>query len=255
MRNARRLVLALTLLPGLVLWPRWPGLAQTAPSSSEKKPTIKDPRYRAPQLPEHLQQEESAESIILAPGGELDLKRVQRALLKKQERQSRRGGRLKEREYYERLETEAGRRAIERDILDQFGVEEFPYESQGGRHEHSESPGRRFQIVFFLSLPITAAFVGGAISAARQSRGDGGGLTLEESAGALAGGMVFSALIGWYDHNRWIEFQRRRIEAEADPAPAPEGPTGSAGLRALYLAGPGSDTAPNALVFGVQFSY
>ena len=237
----------------LVLWA--PSLAaQVGPGAGavqEQQPTVRDPRYRPPQIPEYLQDDESAEDVILSPAGGLDPEKVQRALLKKQERTRRRTDLLREREYYERSRTEAGRRLIERDVLEQFGVERFPYETKGGRHEHHETAGRRFQIVFFLSLPITAAFVGGGIALGKQSRGDASRLTLEESGWALAGGMVFSGMIGWYDNVRWRRFKRKHLEEHGVPEPlSSRGAERMAGLGEIAL-----EPARRDLRMGVHFAF
>lgn len=230
-------VLLVLLLPVFVLDAQ---TGQAGGSFEEKKPTIKDPRYQAPQLPEHLKNDQAAEDLILSPAGDLDLEKVQRALLKKQERKERAARRLREREFNERLETEAGRRTIEEDILEKFGIQSFPYAEQGGKHEYHETAGRRFEIVFFLSLPFTAALVGGSVALARQSRGESGALSIEESGGALLGGMVLSSLIGWYDNRRWVEFHRNRIDAGAAPDASRSDPPAERLARSL-AAGLGSD--------------
>ena len=95
---------------------------------------------------------------------------------------------------------------LEKSLKEQFGKDGLPLDF--GKHSYHESPVRRFQIVFFLSLPITALFTYGIWRGSRyianpvENR-----LTAGESAGVAGIGAVLSGLIGWYDYYRVKRYQ------------------------------------------------
>ena len=101
-------------------------------------------------------------------------------------------------------------------MLSQFGVDEIPYRNYN--LPYTETAGRRFSIIFGLSLPITMGFSYGVAALAKQGLGGGAvKLTGPETAGFIGVGLILSGLIGWYDHIKWTEFQASRAAPEDLP--------------------------------------
>ena len=96
---------------------------------------------------------------------------------------------------------------LEKSLQEQFGKQQLP--QNFGKHPYHESPARRFQIVFFLSLPITALVTYGIWRGSKYlANPRENSLTAGESAGVAGIGAVFSGLIGWYDYYRVKRYQQ-----------------------------------------------
>lgn len=90
---------------------------------------------------------------------------------------------------------------MERRLEEQFGDEGFPADM--GQQQYRESAGRRFSIIFFLSLPFATLYSYGIWSGVRALGGNadealGGG----EHIGIVGAGALLAALIGWYDNRQ-----------------------------------------------------
>ncbi|MBE7437243.1 MAG: hypothetical protein HS115_02220 [Spirochaetales bacterium] len=164
--------------------------------NKEQKPSGRDPRYIPPSLPEHLQPE-SSPALLFSPDGSIDLEKARENLRKGERNKEQRAVQNRARDYYNQSES---RSVYEKKVLRQFGLQQFRYADPD--EPYSETPGRRFQIVYFLSLPFTAALAGGLYSLSLHSRGDVRSLTFYETAGALAAGALLSGGIAYYDHRR-----------------------------------------------------
>jgi len=174
------------------------GLAsQFAPEATrEQRPGVRDPRYIPPALPEHLTPE-ATPALLFSPDGSIDLEKARENLRRAEIQKEGRAVQNRAREFYNQSEN---RSVYEKKVLRQFGLDEFRYADPN--EPYRETPSRRFQIVYFLSLPFTAALAGGLYSLSLHSRGDVRSLTFYETAGALAAGAVLSGGIAYYDHQR-----------------------------------------------------
>ena len=90
---------------------------------------------------------------------------------------------------------------LEQALLDQFGRQGFSDEL--GYHPYHESPARRFQIVFLLSLPLSLVYAYALVSLFKVlSNNNSSRFTDTETGAALSLGLGFSGSIGYYDYRR-----------------------------------------------------
>ena len=95
---------------------------------------------------------------------------------------------------------------LEQALLDQFGRQGFSDEL--GYHPYHESPSRRFQIVFLLSLPISMVYAYALVGLFKAfSNSLSSKFTDTERGTAFALGLGFSGAIGYYDHQRTQEYR------------------------------------------------
>ncbi|MDH5656389.1 MAG: hypothetical protein OEZ34_10805 [Spirochaetia bacterium] len=161
----------------------------------EKHPTSRDPRYIPSILPPDLRKQlQPGEHSILSPTGEIDLESILMSQPKKKK-----DSRMQR--YIEQRDEDLIRKNeylfLEKQLAAQFGINSFPAGER--REEYSETSWRRFQIIFFTSLPITLAISYGIISAAANTTV----FTGPQTAGMAFMGLTSSGLIGWYDHVQW----------------------------------------------------
>jgi hypothetical protein len=185
----------------------FPLIAQdvTAPSSSpyggqtvqpsEKKPMPKDPRYLpAPMVPPSLRKSlKPGMMSVFTQSGEVDPE----ALLKDQRERD-----ASKNRYYESnneaLMTKDEHLYFEKKISRQFGVDRYP-EPRGIERVYTETPARRFQIVFFTALPFMLALSYGAVRSTKSS----GSFSGPQTAGFLTAGTTAALGIAWYDQSEW----------------------------------------------------
>ena len=106
-----------------------------------------------------------------------------------------------ERQWQQAHEEKNDTSLLEQSLLDQFGKKGFPKEM--GSQPYHESPGRRYQIVFFISFPITALYAYGLFALPKAASGEStSSLSGAEVFGVLSLATVLSALIGWYDYSQ-----------------------------------------------------
>ena len=168
--------------------------------NEEHFPTPRDPRYTPPLISEEQrrQLDSGGESVLLLSGEDLDAATVlesQRA----QAAAARAGRERYEERDANRLDEQGNRRAAaERAMLRQFGTDGFP---RGfGQVPYTETPARRFSIVFFLSLPFTAGFTFGAWGLGKSIAGEPTRFDTGESIAGISLALVLSAGIAYYDH-------------------------------------------------------
>lgn len=90
---------------------------------------------------------------------------------------------------------------LEQALLDQFGRQGFSDEL--GYHPYHESAGRRFQITFLLSLPISLVYAYGLVSLAKILSNDlSSAFTDTETGIFITLGLGFSGGIAYYDQRR-----------------------------------------------------
>ena len=121
---------------------------------------------------------------------------------------------------------------LEQALLDQFGSKGFHKDL--GKHPYHESPGRRFQIVFTLSLPFSLLYSYALVSLiksasnSRQSQ-----LNAVEAGSIAASALGFSAWIGWQDYKK-VQSQKAQQETGLDNASF-HGSRASKGSAALLI--------------------
>ncbi len=177
-----------------------PGLG-TVPALREKRPSPRDPRYVPPINLPNMKEPTNPAALFLF-SGDLDAQKFMQSRNKEKK-----ATRYDEALYDEFPVGGEERFLRERDMMRQFGVDQIPYGRE--KPEESESALRRFQIVFFISLPVTAAASYGLFRAIHGP----GGFTRGQTIGvfALAGGL--STGIGLYDHS-----QNQKMQAFRDSA-------------------------------------
>ncbi len=170
----------------------------------EKRPTPENPSYLPPLIPPSLRNSMNSmnPATMLNPGA-LDAK----SFRKSQEEQALLKKKRKDRKFEYELKNipEGNERAVfERSLLHQFGTDVFP--EYAGRHDpyYTETSLRRFQIIFFLSLPVTAAGTYGTAQLIRSAQGQKMGVYDGPSTAAMvAVSLLLSGGIAWYDHIMW----------------------------------------------------
>ncbi|MEQ9362688.1 MAG: hypothetical protein RIF32_00510, partial [Leptospirales bacterium] len=175
-------------------------------SQLEKFPTPRDPSYVPPLLPQSAldsanQSEAGGSALIFSAGGGGDLVTLFTERRAAQLEAARRADRYGERNAQYLDETGQDRALLEQNLRRQFGSSRgLPRDF--GDSRYSETPARRFSIVFFLSLPITAGVVGGLYQAFGPGVSINGPADYPALLGILGVGGVFSALIGYYDYTQ-----------------------------------------------------
>lgn len=218
-----------------------PGVT-TPQGGEEKKPTNRDPSYLPPLLPEYLRRRLNPNAgLLLSTGGEFDLESFVQAQALQKANRKKPFDRYESRDYSDTADSLEDRSRFEADVLRQFGVN-VPQQSPLGHQEYQESAGRRFQIVFLLSLPITTAFSYGVVTAAKGTFGRTSGLNNGETIAVGVGGLLASGIIAWRDLGLWRAAEHERLRKRDIPAPsAAPGPSGKSpasapqGLRSLEL--------------------
>lgn len=193
-----------------------------AGAQQEKFPTPRDPSYVAPLLPqstidETQQGELGGSALIFSAGGGGDLVSLFAERRAAQLEAARRADRYGERNAQYLDETGQDRVLLEQNLLRQFGSSRGLPRDFGDGH-YSETPARRFSIVFLISLPVTAGVIGGIY----QTFGPGVTINGPPDYPALLGiigiGSVFSALIGYYDYTRMAELRAHTVGHRAREA-------------------------------------
>lgn len=173
------------------------------------RPEPKDPRYVPSLVPEYMQKKiDPRADFILAPEGIRDPARTMNEFILRQRTKKKGADRYDDREFSDEADTPADRRRFERSVLRQFGVDTVPYYEP--HSEYRESAGRRFQIVFFLSLPFTLGLSYALAAVATNSVRGSVVLNGTETAIFVATGLALSAGIAWYDHTRWLEYREKK---------------------------------------------
>lgn len=97
---------------------------------------------------------------------------------------------------------------LEQAILDQFGRQGFS--NKLAYHPYHESPSRRFQIIFLLSLPISLAYSYACVTFVKilLKSSNRSTFTDTDMGLTLALGLAFSGGIGYYDYQRSQEYNR-----------------------------------------------
>lgn len=182
-----------------------PLLSQTVgtPNTVEEKyPTPRDPTYTAPMIPPYLRstQTNSAAELLLNPEG----------VQEQSQEYPDAAERLREEiQTSNELENKGDRIYLENQYLQQYGMDSYDFRLPYSE-SYSEDGWRRAQIVFFLSLPITAGITYGTMSGIKQSQGESNRFTGPQTA-LLAGlSVLFSSAIAWYDHSNWIEWKEKQ---------------------------------------------
>lgn len=192
-----------TTQPGTTQNSVLPGIG-TAPNLQEKRPSPRDPRYRPPISAPGLK--EPTPGALFLFSGDMD---AQKWMDSRQQQNSRKATRYEEAIYDDLPPGGAERKRREESYLRQFGLERFPYAGPD-THEH-ESPARRFQIVFFISLPITMAASYGIFKLGSGGSAFSRGQTL----GVLGLGAGLSAGIGYYDYLQFKQIEARTLPPAA----------------------------------------
>lgn len=203
----------------VLLTPRLPIVAQnvTSPAFKEKRPTTRDPGYRAPNIPPQLRDQldlspEDPGSLILNPKGDISIDTYTR-LMDKKEEEKRQADSIRWQRDVRNIPGGQERVILEKSLLRQFGADDFPHEWRKDAH-YEESSFRRFQITFFLSLPIT---MGAAYALGSGLKSSSGGsptvFTGPETAAMVLTGLGASAWIGWYDLSEWKKLKVEKVSA------------------------------------------
>lgn len=190
-----------------------PGANPTA-GYVERIPTPRDPTYKPPLLPEYQRRriQTGAASLLLAPGTvnleEFFRQREEQFKLRRKNRIRR-----EERELEDILDYGGERSLLDTLLTRQFDVTGLPYYSES---EHfQETPVRRFQTVFCISLPVTMAASYFVFRAIRQSEGySPRKLNGPMTVGFLAVGTLAAGIIAGYDYYKTFGSGRE----EAKPA-------------------------------------
>lgn len=197
-----------------------PGATQPGTSSAEKRPTSRNPRYIPPFLPEYLRRKlDPAAGLLLSSSEGLDFEALIRLRALQRSRRKNRFSRYEGRDYSETADADRDRHLFEADMLRQFGVT-LPGLPSGASEPYHETAGRRFQIVFLLSLPITSVFSYGIVTAAKGTFGRKAGLTQSETIAVALGGLLSSGFIAFRDLRLWREEERRRFQERERPGGA-----------------------------------
>ena len=168
---------------------------QNSYSLEEKFPTSRNPRYVPSIIPPKLRKQlQPGSETIFTPSGEVDMEKFME--MQKSKKKKTQLNRYMEQRSEDLIEKDEYR-YMEKRLADQFGVNEFPLGEREDTYEETSS--RRFQIVFFTSLPITLGISYGIVSTSTRSRVFNG----PQTAGIGILGIAASALIAWYDHVQW----------------------------------------------------
>ncbi len=182
----------------------------------EKRPTPEDPSYQESVLTPTMRRAQennfsATGALLLNPAGSIDMQAFTAARQKQEEAKAKAASRRFQREIDE-IPGGRERVILERSVMRQFGVDEIPYQWRK-EEPHHETGWRRFQVTFFLSMPITMGAVyviarGLKSSAGQSARRYTGG----ETAGMVFTGLLFSGGIAFYDYIKWKELPSSRDE-------------------------------------------
>lgn len=188
----------------------------------EKFPSPRDPSYVAPVLPQGVREDagDSLEdpALLLATGGGLDgggdLLSVFTERRRKQQEAARRNDRYGEQRAQD-LEAAGEERVLsEQAVLRQFGDRGFPRDL-GSPPQYTETPGRRFGIVWGLAMPITTGFVATLYELGGPGIRTNGPPDYAALGGVFAGGALLAALIAYYDYDEMQQLYAHRSAHEA----------------------------------------
>ncbi len=114
--------------------------------------------------------------------------------------------RYQERQWQQLYEEGNDRLLLEQALLYQFGSQGFT--NNLGKIPYHESPQRRFEIVFLLSLPFSALYAYGLVSLIKILSGSPkAGFNNVETGSFIGMALGFSAFVGWYD-NRQVKLHK-----------------------------------------------
>ncbi|MCR9141407.1 MAG: hypothetical protein NXI24_04085 [bacterium] len=187
----------------------------------EKFPTPRDPSYVPPLLSQSTldsaNETELGGSALVFSGGGGDLVSLFAERRAAQLEAARRADRYGERNAQYLDQTGQDRALLEQNLQRQFGsARGLPRDF--GKSHYTETPARRFSVVFFLSLPITAGVVGGLYQAFGPGVVIDGPADYPALLGILGAGSVFSALIGYYDYKQTYEARAHAVGHRAREA-------------------------------------
>ena len=182
-------------------------------SLQDKRPSPRDPTAKKSVIPPQYKKnlDSTSPALMIDPTGEATLERFQKAQEEKALEKKRMAGRLLEKDM-EDIPSDRERVILEKNLLQQFGTEQYPREWQLPEPYENETPLRRFQITFFLSLPFSMGVSYGLFSAVKQAYGEPRALTGPQTAGMLLLGVALSTGVGLYDLDRWEETESRTEE-------------------------------------------
>lgn len=196
---------AALLLAGASLHAQTLTLQPGSGTQTEKFPTPRDPSYVPPLVPQStldsLNESDAGGSALIFGSGGGDLVSIFAERRRAQAEAARRADRYGERNAQLLDETGQDRVFIEQSVMRQFGTSRGLPRDFGKAH-YTETPGRRFSVVFFLSLPITSAFVGGLYQLFGPGISVNGPADYPALFGVVGVGSLFSALIGYYDYSQ-----------------------------------------------------
>lgn len=186
--------------------------------TEKKNPTPRDPRYNDPVIPPQFRNKntlEPASGLLLNPTGEIDMESMLRSRQSQDSNRERAKAELRIRRYDD-IPEDKKRVILQKSILRQFGVDDFPH-SWRGELPYTETPVRRFQITFFLSLPVTMSLSYGLLSLSHMASDQS---TRAYSAGETISmvvlGVGLSSWVAWYDLERYRE---KTAPSNLDDAP------------------------------------
>lgn len=200
-----------TLIPSAVLIPFFSLFAQTVTNPGvggvDKRPTPTDPSYQYNNLPPSMRRAQENSSggvggLLFNPTGAIDINAFSMSRQKQEEAKEK----MASKKFLHEIEDIPGgkeRVILEKSIMRQFGMDEIPYQWKK-EEPHHESGLRRFQITFFLSLPISMGVTYAVASALKTNAGQSARrYTGPQTAAMVVTGMLFSGGIALYDYSRW----------------------------------------------------
>lgn len=192
--------------------------AQVLPNmnTKEKRPSPKSPDASNPMLSPQLRKmlEEGGElppEFQIGTSGKLDMESYLQSQKKKKQEEKKREHLLWEKTS-EDIPDEDERYLLEKSVMQQFGTEQFVYQSHH-RAPYRETALRRFQIIYFLALPITLAGSYGLLSAYKNTQGESARVfNGPETAAMLLLGGGLAGAVAWWDLLKWQEMNQAREE-------------------------------------------
>ncbi len=186
-------------------------------NDQEKRPTPRDPRYIPPSLPDYLRRQlERAPGAAISPSGEINAEAVLRA--QGVRAATTRRSRHESKGYSDSANTFADRLLFSESVLRQFGIDALPPRAPEVKIRETES--RRFQVVYFLSLPYTLGISYAVFAAGTNQLGGRVVFNGPETAGFISVGLIFSGFVAWYDNRRWLKVQAAKKAREKDIPPS-----------------------------------
>ncbi len=183
----------------------------------EKFPSPRDPSYVAPVLPQGVREDagDSLEdpALLLATGGLEggggDLLSVFTERRRRQQEAARRNDRYGEQRALDLEEAGQERVLAEQSVLNQFGDRGFP-RGLGSPPQYTETPARRFGIIWGLSMPITTGFAAALYELAGPGIRTNGAPDYAALGGVFAGGALLAAFIAYYDYDEMQQLYAHR---------------------------------------------